>query len=107
MAEYTHEQLKHMTVAQLRDIAKATEHEALQGYTQLNKDHLLVALSKALNLPHEHHQVHGIDKQALKTRIKALKKERDEAIAAHDRGRLKGLRRQIHDLNHRIRRATV
>ncbi len=104
---HTYEKLKHMTVAQLRDIAKTTEHEALQGYTQLNKDHLLVALCKALNIGHEHHEAIGIDKAGLKTQIKALKKQRDEAIAAHDHARLKGLRRQIHNLNHRIRRATV
>ena len=104
---HTYEQLKKMTVAELRVIAKATEHEALQGYTQLNKDHLLVALSKALNLPHEHHEVKGIDKTAVKTQIKALKKQREEALAARDHARLKGLRRQIHNLNHRIRRATV
>ena len=104
---YTYEQLKHMTVAQLRDIAKGNEHEALQGYTQLNKDHLIVALCKALNIGHEHHEAVGIDKAAIKTQIKALKKQRDEAITARDNARLKGLRRQIHNLNHRIRRATV
>src|SRR5438105_2395968 len=100
---YTYEQLKKMTVVQLRDIAKTTEHEALQGYTQLNKDHLIVALCKALNIGHEHHEAKGIDKTALKTQIKALKKQRDEALAARDHDRLKGVRRQIHDLNHRIR----
>jgi len=107
MAEYTYEQLKHKTVAELREIAKGNEHEALQGYTQLNKDHLIVALCKALNIGHEHHEAVGIDKAALKTQIKTLKKQRDEAVAAHDSARLKSLRRQIHNLNHRIRRATV
>jgi len=104
---YTYEKLKHMTVAELREIAKGNEHEALQGYTQLNKDHLIVALCKALNIGHEHHQVVGIDKTAIKTQIKALKKQREEALAARDHTRLKSLRRQIHNLNHRIRRATV
>ena len=104
---YTYEQLKRMTVVQLREIAKATEHEALQGYTQLNEDHLITALCKALNIGHEHHEAKGIDKAAIKTQIKSLKKQRDEAIAARDHGQLKSLRRQIHNLNHRIRRATV
>src|SRR4051812_2259540 len=102
---HTYEQLKKMTVVQLREIAKGTEHEALQGYTQLNKDHLIVALCKALNIGHEHHEAHGIDKAALKTQIKALKKQRGEAITAKDQGQLKSVRRQIHNLNHRIRRA--
>lgn len=104
---YTYEQLKKMTVAELRGIAKTNEHEALQGYTQLNKDHLIVALCKALDIGHEHHAASGIDKSAVKTQIKALKKQRDEAVTAHDHARLKSLRRQIHNLNHRIRRATV
>lgn len=104
---HTYEELKHKTVAELREMAKALEHEALQGYTQLNKDHLLVALCKALNIGHEHHEARGIDKSAIKTQIKALKRERNEALAAHDHARLKSLRRQIHNLNHRIRRATV
>jgi hypothetical protein len=104
---HTYEELKHKTVAELRVIAKGTEHEALQGYTQLNKDHLIVALCKALNIGHEHHEAKGIDKGAIKTQIKALKEQRTEALTARDHGRLKALRRQIHNLNHRIRRATV
>ena len=104
---YTYEQLKHMPVAQLREIAKGNEHEALQGFTQLNKDHLIVALCKALNIGHEHHEAVGIDKAAVKQQIKALKQERTEALGARDHARLKALRRQIHNLNHRIRRATV
>src|SRR5207244_3421303 len=38
--DYTFEQLKHKTVGELREIAKDNQHEALQGYTQLNKGHL-------------------------------------------------------------------
>ena len=41
---YTFNELKHMNVSQLRDIAKGIEHEAVQGYTQLNKEHLLEAI---------------------------------------------------------------
>jgi hypothetical protein len=59
--DYTFEQLKHKTVAELREIAKGNEHEALQGYTQLNKEHLLVALCKALGIKQEHHDVVGVD----------------------------------------------
>ena len=55
---YTHNELKHKTLAELRDIAKDIDHEALQGYTQLNKEHLVVAMCKALNIDiHEHHDV--------------------------------------------------
>lgn len=105
---YTHQELKHKTLAELRDIAKDIDHEALQGYTQLNKEHLVVAMCKALGIDmHEHHDVVGIDKTSIKSRIKALKAKRDEAIAAHDRKQLKLARRSIHRLKRRIHKATV
>ncbi len=105
--EYTFEQLKHMTVADLREIAKGIEHEAVQGYTQLNKEHLLVAISKALGIQHEHHDVVGVDKASIKARIRELKKKREEALAAHDHNQLKVVRRTIHRLKRQINRATV
>jgi hypothetical protein len=105
--DYTFEQLKHKTVAELREIAKGIEHEAVQGYTQLNKDHLLVAISNALGIKHEHHDVVGLDKAAIKSRIKDLKKKRTEAIAAHDHSQLKTVRRTIHRLKRQIHKATV
>jgi DNA-binding IclR family transcriptional regulator len=105
--EYTFEQLKHKTVAELREIAKGIEHEAVQGYTQLNKEHLLVAISKALGIKHEHHDVVGVDKASIKARIRELKKKREEALAAHDHDQLKTVRRTIHRLKRQIHRATV
>ncbi len=105
--EYTYEKLKHMTVADLREIAKGIEHEAVQGYTQLNKEHLIVAISKALDITHEHHDVVGVDKASIKARIRELKKKREEALAAHDHAQLKVVRRTIHRLKRQINRATV
>jgi len=105
---YTHNELRHKTLAELRDIAKDIDHEALQGYTQLNKEHLVVAMCKALNIEmHEHHEVVGVDKAAIKNRIKALKAKRDEAISAHDHAALKKARRSIHRLKRQIHKATV
>jgi hypothetical protein len=105
--EYTYEQLKHKTVIELREIAKGIEHEAVQGYTQLNKEHLIVAISKALGIKHEHHDVVGVDKASIKARIRELKKKREEALAAHDHAQLKVVRRTIHRLKRQINRATV
>ena len=106
--DYTFEQLKHKTVVELREIAKGIEqHEAVQGYTQLNKEHLLVALSKALGIQHEHHDVVGVDKAPIKLRIRELKKKRDEALTAHDHAQLKTVRRTIHSLKRQIHKATV
>jgi len=105
--EYTFEQLKHMTVADLREIAKGIEHEAVQGYTQLNKEHLVVAIAKALGIKHQHHDVIGVDKAAIKSRIRELKQKREAALAAHDHKQLKVVRRTIHRLKRQIHKATV
>ena len=104
---YTFEELKHKTVAELREIAKGTDHEAVQGYTQLNKEHLLVALAKALGIQHEHHSVVGVDKSGIKARIRELKTQREAALAAHDHAQLKVVRRTIHRLKRLIHKATV
>jgi hypothetical protein len=104
---FTYEELKHKTVAELREIAKDIEHEAVQGYTQLNKEHLLVAISKALGLKHEHHDVVGVDKASIKARMRELKTKRAAALAAHDHAQLKVVRRTLHRLKRRIHKATV
>jgi len=106
---HTYEELKRKTIEDLREIAKGLEHDAVKGYTQMNKEHLLPALCKALGVEtHAHHEAAaGFDKRAVKEKLRALKAERDKALAAHDRSQLKSLRRQIHRLNRRIRAATV
>jgi len=104
---YTYEELKHKTLADLREIAKGIEHEAIQGYTQLNKEHLIVALAKALGIHHTHHDVVGIDKSSIKARIRELKAQRTSALEAHDHAQLKVVRRTIHRLKRRIHKATV
>jgi hypothetical protein len=105
---HTYDELKKKTVAQLKEIAAGIEHEAVKGYTQLNKDHLLHALCTALGLDeHVHHKVVGIDKASIKQEIRKLKKERDKALAEHDSPRLKEVRRQMKKLKNRLRRAMV
>jgi hypothetical protein len=104
----TYEQLKAMTIGELRDIARGQTHEAVQGYSQMNKEHLLPALCKALGVDtREHHQVVGIDKAAIKARMRELKKERDAALEAHDSKRLHAVRDQLHRLNHQLRSHTA
>ena len=105
---YTLEELKSKTVAQLREIADGIEHDALQGHSVMHKNELLTALCTALNIDmREHHDVVGINKAAVKAKIKALKKQRDEALAARDHNQLKAVRRRIHTLKRRIHKATV
>src|SRR5262250_2494605 len=101
---YTYHELKGKTIAELREIAKDVQHEAVQGHSQMNKDHLLPALCKALGIDvHEHHGVAGIDKPTVKAKMRELKKKRDAALEAHDHDTLKLVRRQIHRLNRQIR----
>ena len=65
---HTYEELKKKTVAELRKIAADIEHEELKGYTQMNKEHLLKAICKALGIDmYEHH----VAKDEHKTEIKA------------------------------------
>ena len=105
---HTYEELKHKTLVELREIAAGITHDAVQGYTQLNKEHLLVALCTALDIDaHAHHEVKGIDKAATKARIKEWKKKRDEALAARDRKALKAALDQIHQLKRTMRKAMV
>ena len=106
--ETTFKELKEKTVAQLKEIAKGIDHEAVKGYTQLNKDPLLAAICTALGIDmHVHHEIKGVDKSKLKSKIRKLKSERDKAAEVHDYKKLKSLRRQVKRLKNKMRRATV
>ena len=107
---HTYEELKKKTVEDLREIAKGIDHEAVKGFTQMNKEHLLPALCKALGIDvhkHPHHEARGIEKAKLKARMHALKAERARAVEAGDAAKLKAVRREYHRLNRKIRAATV
>jgi hypothetical protein len=105
---HTYDELKHKPVAELREIAAGITHEAVQGYTQLNKDHLLVALCTALGIDmHAHMEIKGIDKAATKAMIRGWQKKRDEALVAKDRKALKAAMDQIHQLKRKMRKAMV
>ena len=107
---HTFDELKKMTVAQLREIAAGMQHEAVQGYTQLNKEHLLAALCHALNIDtHTRHKIKvaDINKAGVKSQMKALKKKRDAALEVHDHSELKAVRRQLHTLRRSLRRASA
>ena len=105
---YTFKELKHMKVAELREIAAGLDDEEVKGYTQLNKDHLLEALCKALHIEmHEHHEVVGIDKASIKKKIRELKKVRQQALESKDKEKLIKTRKQIKTLKNDLRRAIV
>ena len=106
--EHSFEELKKKTVAELREIASGMEHEAVQGYTQLNKEHLLAALCKALDIDmRQHHEVVGVDKTPIKAQIKLWKARRDEALTAHRKAQFKTAVRMIHKYKRKLHKATV
>jgi hypothetical protein len=101
---HTYEELKKKTVAELRTLAKDLQHEAVQGYTQMNKDHLLPALCKAFGIDaHEHHAAVAAEKTAIKTKMRAIKAECEKAVSEGDVARLHRLRREYHRMNHSLR----
>ena len=105
MANHTYEELKKKTVAELREIAKGLEHDAVKGYSQLNKEHLLPAVCQALGIDaYEHHHVVGaFDKSATKAKMRSVRADRQTALDAHDHAKLKAVRRQLHRLNREVR----
>lgn len=106
--ELTYETLQKKTVAELRDIAQGIEHEALQGYSTMHKEHLVPALCAALGIEaHAHHEVVGINKDRVKRKIRDLKIERRAALESGDHAQLRLVRRRIKSLKRKIRRATV
>ena len=105
---HTFEELKKKTVAELREIASGMEQEEVKGYTQMHKDHLLKALCNALGIDmFEHHVSKDTHKTEIKAKIKELRNKRDEAIAVHNHGELKLIRRKIHHLKRALRKAAV
>jgi len=105
---HTYEEIKNKTVAQLREMAQGMEHDALRGYSTMHKDELVHAMCVALGLEeHVHHEVVGIDKRKVKAQIRALKVERNAALEARDKKRLKSVRRRLRALRRKIKKATV
>jgi hypothetical protein len=107
---YTYDDLKAMTVAQLREIASGLQ-PALQGYTQMNKEHLLPAICQVLGVDTRHHHHHRanhaaaetFDKAGAKATLRTLKAERDRALEAHDSEALHQIRRRMHAIRRRIK----
>jgi len=104
--EYTYHELSKKTVAELREIAAGIDHPAVRGYTQKRKAEVLASICEALDIDtHEHHQVVGIDRGAVRREIREWKARRDAALEAGDHAQLKFTRTKIRRLKRKIRRA--
>ncbi len=105
---YTFEDLKHMTVTGLREIAAGMPEDAVKGHTQMNKEHLLQAVCHALKIDmHAHHEVVGVNKMEIKAQIRQLKQQRDRMIEAGEHQELHMIRRRIHHLKRDLHKATI
>ena len=79
-----------------------------RGYTQLNKEHLLVAICKGLGIDtFEHHHAVGVNKIKIKAQIQKLKKKRDDASSGKDPAQHKYAIRAIHRLKRKLHKATI
>jgi protein-arginine kinase activator protein McsA len=104
---HTYEELHKMTAVQLREIADPLEDERLKGHSTMHKEQLLPLLCKVLGVEIPHHHVVGINKTEMKTKIHALKAEREAAIAKKDYKQLEAIRDQIHKLKRQLRKSMV
>ena len=105
---YTYEELHKKTVAELREIAAGIEDDRLLGHTQMHKEQILPLLCEVLGIDTRvHHEVVGIDKRKVKAEIRELKRQREMALQNGDRDELRQVRRRIHRLKGKLRRATV
>ncbi len=97
-------ELTKLTVGKLREMAE--EHDDLEGVTGMAKEQLIAELCKRRGIEMPHKVVVTGDKSAIKAQIKDLKKLRDQALEARDRGAQHRAQRGLHKLRRRLRRAT-
>ena len=106
MAEYTYEQLKGMTVAQLRQIAQDLDSKELEGFSVMHKEALLPILCRLMGI-HTHHAAEGANKTQIKAAIRKLMAKREAAQASGDHAQAEFARHQVHVLKHRLRRMAL
>ena len=93
--------LEKMTVNELRELAK--KYEDMQGVHGMKKDALIDALCHKMGIEKKHALPKGIGRAAMKQRIRALLKRRDEALTAHDARALKLARIRLRRAKHHLR----
>jgi len=97
-------ELNKTRVIDLRELMK--EHlPDVTGITQMKKEQLVELLVEKLGIEKPRKKVSGINKTAVKAKIKELKVLRQTALEAHDHAQLKKHRREIHRLKRKLRRA--
>ena len=97
-------EIKKMTAVKLREViaAKFPDEKGLVG---LKKEQLVDLLASKLGIDKHAHGAVGIDKTAIKQKIRALKKQRAELEASGNAAKLREIRHAIHKQKHILRRA--
>jgi hypothetical protein len=99
--------LQRMTVTKLRE--EALKHQGIVGVHAMHKEELIAALAPLFDIDLDAAvraapERFAGNKTSLKQEIRALKVQRDAAIAAHDGATLKQLRERIKTRKRRLRR---
>jgi len=92
------------TVSRLREMAKEQLPD-LKGVSGMKKEKLVDLLADKLGIEKPHKVVEGIDKAAIKARIREAKAARAAAIQARDAAKMKETREALHGLRRQLRRA--
>ena len=100
-------ELQKLTVVKLREMTG--EYEDIKGASAMTKDQLLNVLCEKLGIQHEVHVevVEGVDKTALKKRIKEFKTQAAAAAVNGDRAAARRLRRKAHHTKRKLRKSIV
>ena len=97
-------EIKKMTVVKLREVI-AERDPSVQGLVGMKKEQLVDLLASKLGIEKHKHAAVAIDKTAVKQKIRALKKQREELAKAGDKHKLAEIRHAIHKQKHILRRA--
>ena len=99
--------LQRMTVVKLRE--EALKHGSITGVYAMDKGQLLQALAEVFGIDLEAaaraaREQFATDKTTLKREIRALKGQRDTALASHDAGQVQQIRQSIKKRKRMLRR---
>ncbi len=97
-------EIQKMTAVKLREVI-TEKFPDVKGVSALKKEQLVELLADKLGIDRHAHAAITIDKTAVKQKIRALKKQRDEALAAGDQPKLREIRHAIHKQKHILRHA--
>jgi hypothetical protein len=98
-------ELNKKRVADLREMMKE-QMPQVQGVMSMKKEQIVGMLAEALGIEPPKKVVVGIDKSAIKAKIREHKTLRQQALEVHNHDELHNQRRKIHGLKRQLRKAS-